>query len=110
MRSLLYIPAHNEKFIGKAHERGADAIILDLEDGVPPAHKDQARDGLRAAVRAVGQAGAKVFVRINTDARQAGDIAAVRCAGMKAWSAPAVSGTHCRCLWAWLAPAVRPPL
>ena len=52
MRSLLYIPAHNEKFIGKAHERGADAIILDLEDGVPPAHKDQARDGLRAAVRA----------------------------------------------------------
>jgi citrate lyase subunit beta/citryl-CoA lyase len=88
MRSLLYIPAHNEKFIGKAHERGADAIILDLEDGVPPAHKDQARDGLRAAVRAVGQAGAKVFVRINTDARQAGDIAAVMASGAYGFVVP----------------------
>ena len=81
MRSLLYIPAHNERFIAKAHERGADAVILDLEDGVPPAHKDLARGGLAAAVRAVGQAGAKVFVRVNTDARQADDIAAVMASG-----------------------------
>lgn len=26
-RSLLFIPANNEKFVGKAHTRGADAII-----------------------------------------------------------------------------------
>jgi citrate lyase subunit beta/citryl-CoA lyase len=81
MRSLLYIPAHNERFVGKAHERGADAIILDLEDGVPPEHKDAARAGLAAAVRDVGQGGAKVFVRVNTDARQGGDIAAVMASG-----------------------------
>ncbi|HVY52666.1 MAG TPA: CoA ester lyase, partial [Devosia sp.] len=34
LRSLLYVPAHSERFVGKAHERGADAIILDLEDSV----------------------------------------------------------------------------
>ena len=31
-RSLLFVPASNERFIAKAHTRGADAIILDLED------------------------------------------------------------------------------
>ena len=34
-RSLLYVPANNPRFIAKAHERGADGIILDLEDSVP---------------------------------------------------------------------------
>jgi citrate lyase subunit beta/citryl-CoA lyase len=37
LRSLLYVPAHSERFIGKAHERGADAIILDLEDALDEA-------------------------------------------------------------------------
>lgn len=65
LRSLLYVPAHAERFIGRAHERGADAIILDLEDAVPPAEKARARAGLAGAVAAVGRSGAKVFVRIN---------------------------------------------
>ena len=29
-RSMLYVPATSEKFIEKAHERGADAIKIDL--------------------------------------------------------------------------------
>ncbi|WP_417579504.1 HpcH/HpaI aldolase/citrate lyase family protein [Pelagibacterium sp.] len=66
LRSLLYVPADNERFIAKAHERGADAIILDLEDSVRPAHRDAARNALPASIRAAGQAGAKVFVRITT--------------------------------------------
>ena len=32
IRSLLYVPASSERFIAKAHDRGADAIILDLEE------------------------------------------------------------------------------
>ena len=64
-RSLLYVPAHNEKFIAGAARRGADAVILDLEDGVPPAHKDAARRGLKNAARRVGEGGADVLVRIN---------------------------------------------
>jgi citrate lyase subunit beta/citryl-CoA lyase len=65
IRSLLYVPAHSGRFIAKAHERGADAIILDLEDSVPPSEKDAARDNLAHAVTAVGRSDAHVFVRIN---------------------------------------------
>jgi citrate lyase subunit beta / citryl-CoA lyase len=67
MRSLLYVPASSERFIAKAHERGADAIILDLEDAVVPAQKSAARERLATAVASVGQRGATVFVRINSE-------------------------------------------
>lgn len=70
IRSLLYVPASSERFVGKAHERGAHAIILDLEDGVAPNEKDKARAALAAAVPAVGRNGAKVFVRINPTAER----------------------------------------
>jgi citrate lyase subunit beta/citryl-CoA lyase len=72
-RSLLYVPAHSERFIARAHERGADAIILDLEDAVPEGEKDHARDGLRSSIAHVGQSGAAVFVRINAGVRAADD-------------------------------------
>src|SRR5580700_5010541 len=65
IRSLLYVPASSERFVAKAHERGADAIILDLEDAVAPQEKARARAALREAVPAVGRNGATVFVRIN---------------------------------------------
>jgi len=64
-RSLLYVPAHIEKFVASAHTRGADAIILDLEDAVPPAEKAAARGLVAQAAASVGQAGADVLVRIN---------------------------------------------
>ncbi|MEQ8447105.1 MAG: aldolase/citrate lyase family protein [Pelagibacterium sp.] len=67
LRSLLYVPADNERFIARAHERGADAIILDLEDSVRPEHRDAARKTLAAAIRSAGQSGARVFVRINAE-------------------------------------------
>ncbi|MDQ0323356.1 citrate lyase subunit beta/citryl-CoA lyase [Pararhizobium capsulatum DSM 1112] len=66
-RSLLYVPASSERFIAKAHERGADAIILDLEDSVVPAEKQAARERLLDAVPMAGRNGAKVFVRINSE-------------------------------------------
>jgi citrate lyase subunit beta / citryl-CoA lyase len=42
-RSYLFAPGHNEKLLGKVFDAGADAIILDLEDAVPPEKKDIAR-------------------------------------------------------------------
>ena len=81
-RSLLYVPASAEKFVAKAHERGADVVILDLEDGVAPDAKDAARAGLPASVRSVRQNGADVVVRINRPLRMAvQDIAAAVAAG-----------------------------
>ena len=81
LRSLLYVPAHSERFVAKAHERGADAVILDLEDSVPEADKDAARAGLAAAVARVGRNGAPVFVRVNAGARRADDALAACRAG-----------------------------
>ncbi len=67
LRSLLYVPVSSDRFVAKAHERGADGIILDLEDAVAPAQKVAARARLADAVKAVGRNGAIVFVRINAD-------------------------------------------
>jgi len=72
-RSLMFCPANAERFVAKAHTRGADAIILDLEDSVSPAEKASARTGVAAAARTVGQAGADVLVRINRELHWAVD-------------------------------------
>jgi citrate lyase subunit beta/citryl-CoA lyase len=64
-RSLLYVPANVPRFVAKAPGAGADAIILDLEDSVPPAEKQAAREGLAAAVAACRAGPAAVLVRIN---------------------------------------------
>jgi len=64
-RSLLYVPVVSERFVAKAHERGADAIILDLEDAVAPSEKERARSLVPEAAATVGQGGADVLVRVN---------------------------------------------
>jgi len=70
-RSLLFVPVIREKFVASAHARGADAIILDLEDSVPEAEKDRARGLVPAAALDVGKDGADVLVRINRPWHQA---------------------------------------
>jgi len=64
-RSLMYVPVNVDKYVDKAHTRGADVIQLDLEDSVPPAEKDKARTLVEAAAKKVRRAGADVVVRIN---------------------------------------------
>ncbi len=34
--SFLFAPGHSAKLLGKVFDAGADAVILDLEDAVPP--------------------------------------------------------------------------
>lgn len=64
-RTMLFVPAHVQKYVTAAHTRGADANILDLEDSVPLGQKSDARSGLEAAAAAVSQSGADVLVRVN---------------------------------------------
>ena len=64
-RSMLFVPATNDKFIAKAAERGADAIILDLEDSIPPAQKANARAALADAIPKCRSAQSEVWVRVN---------------------------------------------
>src|SRR5690349_12560414 len=64
-RSLMYVPVNVEKYVDKAHTRGADCIQLDLEDSVPMAEKERARTLVEKAAARVKRGGADVVVRIN---------------------------------------------
>ena len=92
-RSMLYVPTHVERFVSKADSRGADAVILDLEDSVPVREREAARAALENAVRLVGQGGADVLVRINRPLAEAvKDIAAAVLPGVRALMLPKVTG------------------
>lgn len=64
-RSMLFVPAVNQRFVDGAAARGADAIILDLEDSIAPSQKRAARDALAGAIPIVSKGGADVLVRLN---------------------------------------------
>ncbi|WP_434730582.1 HpcH/HpaI aldolase/citrate lyase family protein [Rhizobium binae] len=66
-RSLLFVPVHENRFVEKAHARGADAVILDLEDSVPASVKDIAREKLQTSVARISGHGISVVVRVNRD-------------------------------------------
>ena len=99
-RSLMFVPVLAERFIAKAHTRGADALILDLEDSIIPAKKAEARAAIAAAVPRVAQNGADVVVRINRPLELAvPDIAAAVMPGVAALMLPKVMGPeHVRLL------------
>jgi citrate lyase subunit beta/citryl-CoA lyase len=94
-RSLQYVPAHREKHVTSSRLAQADAVILDLEDAVPTEGKAAARNGLKAAVKAVGRWGADVLVRINAEPELAdADVAAAVAAGAVALVVPKVEGAE----------------
>ncbi len=64
-RSLMYVPVNVEKYVDKAHTRGADVIQLDLEDSVPASEKAHARTLVEKAAARVRRGGGDVVVRIN---------------------------------------------
>jgi len=66
-RSTLILPVNIPKFVEKAYQRGADAILLDLEDAVPWAEKDNARKLVKDSIALAAKGGAEVGVRINKD-------------------------------------------
>ncbi len=63
-RSLLFVPVLEERFLAKAAERGADAVVLDLEDSIAASRKDEARAALAGAVERLSPH-IDVTVRIN---------------------------------------------
>jgi citrate lyase subunit beta / citryl-CoA lyase len=68
LRSLLFIPATAPQFLAKAGERGAGAIIIDLEDAVLPERKAAARPLAANACRMLAAQGITVLLRVNSDA------------------------------------------
>lgn len=70
-RSLLFVPVTVPRFVEGAARRGADAIILDLEDSVAASEKERARTLVPQAAGIVARGGADVVVRINRPVRMA---------------------------------------
>jgi citrate lyase subunit beta/citryl-CoA lyase len=68
-RSLLFVPVTQQRFIDGAAKRGADAIILDLEDSVAASEKERARGLVPKAAAIVSRGGADVVVRLNRPMR-----------------------------------------
>ncbi len=64
-RSMLYMPGSKPRALEKARGLAADALILDLEDAVPPAEKDAARDIVAEALTTGGYGARELIVRIN---------------------------------------------
>ncbi len=76
-RSRLYVPGNQPKLMVSAGLYGADGIILDLEDAVPPAEKDAARILVRNALVALDWGGAERMVRVNQGIRGEEDLMAL---------------------------------
>ena len=70
-RSSLIFPVNVSRFVEKAYTRGADCIVMDLEDSVPEAEKEAARALIKESIPVVGKGGGDVAVRVNRPLSQA---------------------------------------
>jgi citrate lyase subunit beta/citryl-CoA lyase len=66
LRSFLFVPGNNKKFIDKAKTLNADIICLDLEDSVPINDKDSARKMLGETLQSRSEFKSEVYVRTNS--------------------------------------------
>src|SRR2546428_10560438 len=92
-RSWMFVPGHRQKMIDKALGLNADAIMLDIEDGVAPNEKDTARQLISAALgREKTPHSPARFVRINAigHARMEADLEAVVRPGLEGLVCPKV--------------------
>ncbi len=72
MRSLMFVPAHNQKLLDSSLRRDADVLLLDIEDSVPLVDKQKARDNIKEFVKCDNLQGKLIFPRIND--RESGEL------------------------------------
>ncbi|WP_280508013.1 HpcH/HpaI aldolase/citrate lyase family protein [Nocardia flavorosea] len=75
--TYLYVPGDMPQRFGKALRSGTDAVVLDLEDAVVAARKDEARTSVAEWVARCDPDGIELWVRVNPGDVQARDIRAV---------------------------------
>ncbi|HET9903895.1 MAG TPA: CoA ester lyase [Xanthobacteraceae bacterium] len=63
LRTLLFVPGNKDRLLDKAPSAGADGLLYDLEDSVPAAERQIAREKVRARLQ--GPADVPRYVRIN---------------------------------------------
>lgn len=72
MRSLMFVPAHNQKLLDSSVRRDADVLLLDIEDSVPVYDKQLARDNIKTFVQRDDLNGKLIFPRVND--RESGEL------------------------------------
>jgi citrate lyase subunit beta / citryl-CoA lyase len=97
MRSLMFVPGHRANMITKALATQADVLFLDIEDGVPPAEKDAARQTIAQSLREIAPDPPQGphplrYVRINAigHERMSADLAAILGPGLEGLCLPKV--------------------
>ncbi len=79
LRSLVFVPGNRSNMLERALGFGADIIMVDLEDSVPPGEKAAACDLATEWVPRLAEAGKRVMVRVNAldTGLAAGELSAV---------------------------------
>jgi citrate lyase subunit beta/citryl-CoA lyase len=93
IRSWMFVPGHRQRMIDKAFGLDADAIMLDIEDGVAPNEKDAARKNIAESLGREKTPGSPArYVRINAigHARMDADLEAVIRPGLEGLVCPKV--------------------
>lgn len=73
MRSLMFVPAHNQHLLESSLRRDADVLLLDIEDSVPQCDKQTARDNIKEFAKYIAETKEKVvFARVND--RESGEL------------------------------------
>jgi len=95
-RSVLYMPAANERALEKAKTISADALIFDLEDAVAPDAKESARANAVAAAGSGEYGNREITIRANglDTPWGADDLAAAATSGAAAVVIPKVASTE----------------
>ena len=66
LRSLIFVPGNNLRFLEKAKTLLGDIVCFDLEDSVPLNEKDSARNLIKEALTKRSEYKAEVYVRTNS--------------------------------------------
>ena len=93
-RSLLFVPADKASLLQKAATRGADALVIDLEDAVPHANKAMARNSLGQFAEPLAHQGGSILVRVNSHPSIIQHDLAALPASVSAIVLPKVEGIH----------------
>ncbi len=110
-RTYLFVPAHKERFVQRALASGADALVFDLEDAVPPEEKSRALGRVAdllagpAGTSPEGTAWPQLYVRVNglDSSRTRDEIGAVVSPLLEGVRLPKVeSAEEVRAVSAWL--------
>ena len=97
MRSWLFVPGHKQRMLDKQRTLDVDVVMLDIEDGVPPAEKDLARELIAKTLNTERPAEEPTrFVRINAigHERMEADLEAVLCANLEGLVLPKVESVE----------------